>query len=453
MIAWVRRSLGGNGLRARALRGGIVTVFETQGENLLRLLSNLILTRLLFPEAFGLMAIVQVFMAGLTMFSDIGIKTSIVQSDRGDDPDFLNTAWTLQILRGVLIWLCACALAWPAAAIYDEPMLLQLLPVAALTAVISGFHTTKMHTANRHLMLGRITATSLASQVVGALAMILLAWIYESVWALVFGSLVGMVLHVAINHALLPGIRNRPMLERDTVREIVRFGKYIFLSTASAFLINQSDRAILGTFLPLATLGVYNIGWFIATVPQGISKVTANKVVFPLYRMRHPADGAENRQKMFQARRMVMAGAIAISALFAYGGVALVDFLYDPRYTLAGPVVVLMSLTMIPSLVTEGSINAALSKGDSRSFFLIFFATALCQVAFVYLGAKHYGIFGAVLGIGAATLATYPIRAWIVHRYRSWDAAGELSLLALGFMVNGLACWLHWDRITELLPV
>ena len=69
------------------------------------LASNLILTRLLFPEAFGLMALGSVVLVGLQMFSDAGIGPSIAQSPRGDDPEFLDTAWTAQVLRGVILWL------------------------------------------------------------------------------------------------------------------------------------------------------------------------------------------------------------------------------------------------------------------------------------------------------------------------------------------------------------
>ena len=99
------------GLFARALRGSALTAGSyaiTQG---LRLGSNLILTRLLFPEAFGLMALVSVFLVGLAMFSDIGIGPAISHSKRGDEPGFLDTAWTLQVARGVILWLGASALA------------------------------------------------------------------------------------------------------------------------------------------------------------------------------------------------------------------------------------------------------------------------------------------------------------------------------------------------------
>lgn len=85
----------GNRLMARALRSTSWIVLGYGGSQAIRLASNLILTRLLFPEAFGLMALIQVVIVGLTLFSDVGIAPSIAQSKRGDDRDFLDTAWTI----------------------------------------------------------------------------------------------------------------------------------------------------------------------------------------------------------------------------------------------------------------------------------------------------------------------------------------------------------------------
>src|SRR5205823_683589 len=66
---------------------------------LFRFASNAILTYLLDPKVFGLMMLVNVFIVGLHMFTDIGTGLSVIRSPRGDDPDFLNTAWTIQVLR------------------------------------------------------------------------------------------------------------------------------------------------------------------------------------------------------------------------------------------------------------------------------------------------------------------------------------------------------------------
>ena len=76
----------GSGLRARALRGSVLTVGGFGASQIFRLASNLILTRLLFPEAFGMMALIMVFLQGLAMFSDVGTGPAIMQSKRGDDP-------------------------------------------------------------------------------------------------------------------------------------------------------------------------------------------------------------------------------------------------------------------------------------------------------------------------------------------------------------------------------
>ncbi|GAB1360936.1 hypothetical protein MASR1M32_01720 [Rhodobacter sp.] len=96
-----------SGLMARALRGSALTAGSYAVTQALRLASNLILTRLLFPEAFGLMALVSVVLVGLQMFSDTGIGPAISRSPRGDEPAFLDTAWTVNVARGGF---CGC---WP----------------------------------------------------------------------------------------------------------------------------------------------------------------------------------------------------------------------------------------------------------------------------------------------------------------------------------------------------
>ena len=105
------RRFQGDGLSARATRGTFISSGAFVLENLFRLVSNLILTRLLFPEDFGLMSLVMVVIAGLQMFADLGISASIVQDDRGDDRRFLDTAWTVQIGRGAVLWLATALCA------------------------------------------------------------------------------------------------------------------------------------------------------------------------------------------------------------------------------------------------------------------------------------------------------------------------------------------------------
>ena len=147
----------------RAARGTLWTVLGYGGGQMLRFVGNLVLTRLLFEEAFGLMALVWVFMQGLVLFSDIGIGPSIIQNKRGDEPRFLNTAWTIQVGRGLLLYLAAFAGAIPFARFYNEPLLATIIPVAGLAAVISGFYSSKLFTMNRHLKVGLVAIVEISS--------------------------------------------------------------------------------------------------------------------------------------------------------------------------------------------------------------------------------------------------------------------------------------------------
>ncbi|MGC3971371.1 MAG: oligosaccharide flippase family protein [Pirellulales bacterium] len=151
-------------LRGRVLRGSFVTVVGYGLGQVIRLAGNILVSRLVLPEAFGIMALVNILIQGLAMFSDVGIEPALVQHRRGDEPRFYNTAWTVQVARGFVLLLATALLAWPASLVYDEPRLLVLLPAAALASVVAGCNSTAIFAARRHLLLGRLTVLELLAQ-------------------------------------------------------------------------------------------------------------------------------------------------------------------------------------------------------------------------------------------------------------------------------------------------
>lgn len=440
----------GDGVKAKALRSTFWSVVGVFGQNGIRLLSNIVLTRLLFPEAFGLMALVQVFIVALQTFSDIGIQTSIMQSKRGDDPNFLNTAWTLQIIRGFGLWLGACALAWPAAQIYGQPELLLLLPATALSIIGLGFRPTRAVQVNRNLMLGRLTLIQLAAQFIMLVLTIVLAWWWHSVWALAVAQVLGTVIGNVMIRAFLPGRPNRLQMERESLREIIGFGSFIFLSTIATFLISMGDRAILGAYIDVTSFGIYTVALTFGTLPALVVQAIGSKVLFPLYRIKSPMESDETRRKVFRAARTVSALGIGIAVVLAFTGDWLIRLLYDSRYALAGPMLVLFALGSIPSNVLIGSQSVLLSHGDSRRHFYLTLAQAVVQTALLFVLIHFYGVVGAILSPGLTLLLTYPLRARLIARYRGWDPLHDALGLGLGFALTGLACALHWQEIGKL---
>lgn len=447
---WVSSFLSGEGLRKRAWRGAAVSLMGVGSAQFLRLASNLVLTRLLFPEAFGMMALIQAFVTGLEMFSDIGVRTSIIQNER-QDKEFLNTAWTVQIVRGFMLWVGSCALAWPVAIFYDEPMLAWIMPVVGLTPFISGFTTTNIASANRELKLFRQTAIGLCSQAAGIAVMIVLAWMTKSVWSLVVGGLFGAALKVVLCHLLLPGIRNRLQWDRSAAHELTRFGKYIALSTIASFLINQGDRLVLGKLITLSELAIYNIGIFLALFPGMLSKTVVDKVVFPLYSAKRPSAGAENKRKIGEARMLLNGTTYAISALFAVSGVALVQFLYDPRYHDSGPILVLFSLALLPGTIVTTYSSLLLAEGNSRNFAGLTMLRAVLRISLMLAGFYFLGLFGVMLAPFLVALLSYPVMVSALRRYDGWDARHDLMFLLAGIAIAVVAVAVNWGPVSEFV--
>lgn len=437
-------------LFSRVLRGSALTAGSYAITQALRLASNLILARLLFPEAFGLMALVSVFLVGLAMFSDVGIGPAISQSARGDEPDFLDTAWTVQVLRGVLLWLATCLLAWPAAHLYDAPELMQLLPVAGLTLLIGSFNTTRIDTANRHLLLGRLTALDLIAQVIGILAMVGLAFLLRSVWALVIGALIGTVAKLVLTHFGLPGHRNRFRWEPSAGRELVHFGKWIFLSTACGFLLSQGDKAILGAYLTLDDLGIYNIGYFLASFPVLLGGAVTGRILIPIYRNHPPADSAANAARMRRLRFGLTGVMLTLLALMGVIGQPLVVLMYDDRYLHAGVIVVAIACVQLPQVIGMTYDQSALAAGDSRRYFLVMALRAALQSLFFWVGAAQFGLMGALIGQFAALFLAHGAIVWLARRHRAWDGWHDLLFGTLAAAILALILSLNWEAFASL---
>ena len=428
--------LGGTGLRARAARSTIFTIVGFGGENALRLAGNLVLTRLLFPEAFGLMALVQVVMMGLIMFSDLGLRAAIIQSERGAEPAFLNTAWTLQIGRGCILWLATCLLASPVATFYQEPDLALMLPVAGLTAVFSGFESTRLATANRDLLLGRLTILTLGTQAFGLMVTISIALYHPSVWALVFGGLVAPFLKALLSHSILPGNVDRLAFESTALRHLLNFGRYIFLSTLATFLISHGDRAILGKFASLTELALYNIAFFLASVPLLLINKIAGDVLFPVLSKAPPGQMSSAVAETLRSRIWLTLGMILLCAVLAFGGDHLIRVLYDPRYETAGLLLILIALAQLPVLIESTYGPMPLAAGHSGRFAAFVVISALIRVIVLYFAASFYGIIGVALAPAVASLLFYPIMLLLTRRYHQWDLRADLvSALACGVVI------------------
>lgn len=394
-------------LASRAIHGTFWTVGVYATGQIVRLLSNIVLSRLLVPQYFGLMALLNTMLLGLALFSDIGLAPSVIRSKNGDDPEFLNTVWSAQVLRGIGLWLVCLALSWPAAQFYQQPRLRSLISVAAFSLLLNGFNSTSYLTLARHIAVSKLARTELCLQAIQVLVTILLAWAYPSVWALVIGRLVSDVARLAIGFTLIPGSRNRLEWNPEIAQELLSFGKWVFASTAVTFLASQTDRLVLGKLVSLATLGLYSVTLAIADMPRQVIVAFSGRIALPFAaRMSHlPRD--EFRRLVLHYRRLVLqAGAVILVLVVNFSDIFL-RHIYDSRYrggAWMAPILALglwhtiLYCTTGPCLVTLGKLSYNVTG---------YILTGMVILFLVPFSFHRWGMTGAVWTIAFSDVWVY----------------------------------------------
>ena len=424
----------------RAAHGALWSTASYGAGQVLRLGSNLILTRLLFEEAFGVMALVNVFIIGLHLFSDIGINASVIQNEKGDQPDFLDTAWTLQILRGLGLFTVASACALPFAAFYDEPQLAGLIPIAASSALFDGFISTKRYEAQRNVQMKALAIQEIVSQTTGIVVMVLLAYIYRSVWALALGGVVQAAMSVAMSHFYLPGHSNRLRWHPESVRGVMSIGRWVFLSTSATFFSSYTDRLLLGKLIPTDLLGVYNIGLSMAGLPRVLVAKLAQTILFPVMSRVFHDERGELKEAFHRTRLPILIFSGWCLAGFIAGGQVIIDLLYDDRYIEAGWVVQVISIATWFTTLELAAEFFLLAQGRPQVNVVASYAHLAAMLVLIPLGHDVGGFFGAVVGYGSTELVRYLVFAIALQRAqlaRFWmDGAMTLALLASALVVH-----------------
>lgn len=426
------------GLRKLVFRN---SVFETLGfgaNQALRLGSNLILTRLLAPEAFGVMAVVNIVLYALMMLSDVGIIQSVVRSDRGDEQAFLDTAWSLSIVRGGILCLATWAVAYPASLFYEEPILVPLLAVGGLQLLIAGCESTALFTLRRRVASLQIAGIELGVQFAIVTVTIAAAYWLRSVWALLLGATFGNLVRLVWSHLIPIGYRNRPRWDPAARAEIAQFGRWIFYSSITSFLSTQFDRVMMGRLLGMSALGIYGLAILLSeAIGTLVSKVVTG-VFYPTLSRVYNEDPSRLRAEYLSARRMLDTAALPALGLLAMLGDFVIELLWDPRYVEAGWMLRILCLRVAGACVMLPCEVCLVATGESRFGFARSVTTMLAIVIGVPLGFWLGGAEGLIWAVALSELPAALILWPAAIRRDLWSLRRELTAGALFALGLGL---------------
>ena len=268
-------------LSKKVVRGGI-WVFGLQIINRgLGFIRTIVLARLLAPEDFGLFGIAMLAISMLETFSQTGFQFALIQKKENVE-SYLDTAWTVSAIRGVLLFLILIFSAPLVASFFNSPRATLLIKIIAVSTLLSGFRNIGVLFFQKEFEFNKKFIYELSATVVDLTIAITLVFMLRNVWALVWGGVAANFVRLFMSY-ILHSYRPRPRLDKGEFKELFGFGKWILGSSALVFLVTQGDDIFVGKMLGVTALGFYQMAYLISNLPATEIAHVVSQVTFPAY--------------------------------------------------------------------------------------------------------------------------------------------------------------------------
>ncbi|HEY4830960.1 MAG TPA: oligosaccharide flippase family protein [Waddliaceae bacterium] len=260
------------------------------------------------------------------MIFDLGIGQNLMQNKSGVKPSFSLSAWIVQVIA----WFFTCFIAFPVSKIYQATQIIRQLLLTRLTVVIDRLSFTSIW-VNRHMQLKKYMILDKVSQAIGLVTIILCAFEWESLWALLVAGLVSSPINGS-SQIFFKGPKIRSCWDREARRELIHFGKWIFFSSLTNFLASRFDILLMGLYLSKRELGLYGIASAVVyIVVDGLASIS-----IPLYSHLKRYTQAKMRSRVFLARIALLGLILPSLYLMSLYAQEVLSLIYPPAYYDAG---------------------------------------------------------------------------------------------------------------------
>jgi lipopolysaccharide exporter len=412
----------------------------------IRLVSSLVLTRVLLPEAYGTITILVSILFVIGNILDTNVTLFIVRDKNAEQPRYLNTAWTMRLSRSVLssavLFVCAPLIATK---IYDLPDLTLPLRVFSLWFLIDGFETMAFALAIRRKQARLQMYSELAASVLSTTFSILYCYRYHTFWGIAFGMLLNRLIMTVLSHRLYRDLRPRLLIDLAAAREILVYSKFTVPSSLLTLGLNQFDKVVFLRLFDLRLLGIYGLAGNIAgSVETLISKIS-QAVLYPrcAHNFRENPDTATKRY--YTENTKLFAGILAIPAAICGAAHLIITVLYDSRYSEAGSVLQALAIRAVLLSFASPAEDLLISAGQFR----VILVGNVLRAAWIVLGSLvgYYflGFLGFIYGISLSGLPPLVYYLWLqkskgmlIAKYELYKVAFALGVGITSYMFCAL---------------
>lgn len=399
-------------LKQKVAQGVAWSIIQKWGREIITFITFVILSRLLPPDAFGLVAMAAVFTSFIEIFLDQGLGAAIVQ--RLDlEGDHLHSAFWINVLTGVLLTVGSIISAGLVTEFYQEPRLAPILRWLSLSFILVALSSTQIALLQRRLSFKSLAVRSLVANLVGGIVGIGMAVSGFGVWSLVGQNLANSLAGVIV---LWSASKWRPKfyLSKKHFMDLFGYGLSIVGEKILLFFTRRSDDFLIGYYLGPTMLGYYTIGYRLLLVLIRLLTGITNSVAFPTFsRIQHEPE--RMRRAFYQVTQYTSLLAFPSFIGLAVLAPELVSVVFGDQWIPSIPV--MQVLALIGILQSVLFFNGSLIKASGKpSWNLgIMFLTTVCSVV-GFLIAVRWGIVAVAISFVIAGYLVAPASYLAVHK-------------------------------------
>jgi len=435
-------------LGLRAVKGGVWIFVLKVAHRGLGLLRTLILARLLSPEDFGLFGIAVLTINFVENFSVTGIDAALVQKKESIKDD-LDTAWTVNVIRSLFLFSILYFGAPVVARFFNNPEALDVIKAIAFLQLCIGAENIGTIYFRKEIRFNKLFNLKFSAMTVNFVVSITMALILKSVWALVYGALAGAFIKTVMSYVLQP-YRPRLRLEIAKLRELLRFGKWLFGSSILVFLITEGDDVFVGKMLGTTALGLYQMAYLLSNAPATEISNFVAQITFPVY-SKMQGDIPRLREAYLKVLQIVSFMAFPISGLIFVLAPDFTKLFLGEKWMPMVPALQVLTLWGLIRAIGTTTTQVFLAVGKPRITTKLRSLELLFIVILIYPLTMRFGILGASMTVVIGTILPVSITCFMAVKAVNSDlfSFGKILLLPLigMFAMTGVIFLskMHWQ--------
>ncbi|WP_372628156.1 lipopolysaccharide biosynthesis protein [Arsukibacterium sp.] len=415
------------------------------------IVSSIFLARLLTPEDFGLVAITVAIYAFIELFGALALGTALIQQKTNNIDDY-NSAWTFNVLFGMVAALCLVLIAPLVASFYQDDRLQDVLYIMAFVSGLSGLHNIGVVNFQRDLNFRKELQLQLVPKVISFVITLGLAFVLRNYWALVLGVLSNKLVVVIYSYIMHP---YRPRICFKSFNKLFKFSRWLLLNNVVYFINDKVSQLMVGKMLSPSALGFLSLSQEIGQLPTSHIALPINKATFPVY-ARFQDNQIELKKAYLNTTALTASLTIPFSIGIAMVSPLLVAVLLGDQWLSMVPLLQLLALANMFFSVTSNNSYVYLASGKPHiSFFINFSRLAVFFALFIPLLD-----YNGLIGIGQARLGSTLLMVFIVQaiviRFLKLPIADLLRAFirpVLAGLTMALAVWAVQSSVSVAIPL